>query len=160
MPTSTGLRVALCFGTFPPDRNGGADFLAHFSAALAAAGADVHVLTSVNDAPEHEAFSDSVTAHRIVHDWRLLHGRESLRRLNAVIDSERIDVLHVLFPDSEVHDAYQLVAVAGFRRVPLVTTFWSLGLGRRSPLAIRLTSLALLARSAALSSHDPGYLTA
>jgi glycosyltransferase involved in cell wall biosynthesis len=160
MSATTGLRVALCFGAFPPDRNGGADFLARFSAALAAAGAGVHVLTSANDAPEHETLPDGVTAHRIVDDWSLPRARPSLRRMNAIIETERIDVLHVLFPDSEVNEAYQLPAVAGLGRVPLVTTFWNLGLGRRSPLAVRLTSLGLLARSAVLSSHDPGYLSA
>jgi glycosyltransferase involved in cell wall biosynthesis len=42
--------------------------------------------------------------------------------------------------------------------VPIVTTFWNLGLGPRSPLRVRLVSLGLLIRSRVLSSHEPGYL--
>ena len=41
-----------------------------------------------------------------------------------------------------------------------MTTFWNLGLGRRSPMSIRLEALALLGRSSVLSSHDPRYLGA
>jgi glycosyltransferase involved in cell wall biosynthesis len=153
-------RVAICFGTFPPEHNGGADFLEHFAAALAEAGCTVHVLTSPSDAPARERLTNGVTVHRVVDDWRLLRGRHALRQVNRVLDVERIEVLHVLFPDSVVQADYQLPALVGLRRVPLVTTFWNLGLGRRSPLPVRLCSVALLLRSAAVSSHDPTYLQA
>jgi D-inositol-3-phosphate glycosyltransferase len=48
--------------------------------------------------------------------------------------------------------------VLGLSRVPLVATWWNIGLGRRSPAAVRLESLALLARARVLTSHDPAYL--
>jgi glycosyltransferase involved in cell wall biosynthesis len=160
MESATGLRVAICFGTFPPERNGGADFLARFADALAAAGAVVHVLTSVADAPTLESLPSGVTVHRIVDDWTLRGGRTALRKANEIVAAERIDVVHVLFPDSDIQGRYQLPALVGLRRAPLVTTFWNLGLGRRSPLPLRLESAALLARSAVLSSHDPTYLAA
>ena len=160
MAARGGLRVAVCFGSFPPQRNGGSDFVARFSSELAATGATVHVLTSSSAAPERETFCDGVTVHRIVDNWHLRGGHASLRRMRAVIEDEDVDVVHVLFPDSEVQGAYQLPALVGRGRIPLVTTFWNLGLGRRSPAPLRLESLALLARSAVLSSHDPLYLAA
>jgi glycosyltransferase involved in cell wall biosynthesis len=157
MVRAGGLRVAICFGTFPPERNGGADFVARFADALAMTGVHVHILTSsAADAPAVERLGSGVTVYRVIEDWRL-RGR-MLQRIDRIIATEGIQVVHVLFPDSVVQARYQLPAFVGFGRVPLVTTFWNLGLGSRSPLPLRLEALALLARSAVVSSHDPGYL--
>jgi hypothetical protein len=155
------MRVAVVFGTYPPERNGGADFVARFSAALADRGAEVHVLTSAGRGPEREDVSEGVTVHRAIEEWTLSEdGRGTLRRVNELLRSEGVEIVHVLFPDSVLQGRYQLPAAIGLRRLPLVTTFWNLGLGRRSPLPIKLEALALLGRSAVLSSHDPGYLAA
>lgn len=160
MVAATGLRAAICFGSFAPERNGGADFVGRFADALTAAGTEVHVLTSATGAPRRETLTSGVTVHRVVDDWTLRRGRPSLERMNAVIRDERIDVAHVLFPDSDVQARYRIPALVGLRRVPLVTTFWNLGLGRRSPLPLRLEAIALLLRSSVVSSHDPTYLAA
>jgi glycogen synthase len=158
---SVAMRVAVVFGTYPPERNGGADFVARFAAALAARDAEVHVLTSAGRGPEREDVSEGVTVHRAVEDWTLSEdGRGTLRRVNELLRSEGVDVVHVLFPDSVLQGRYQLPAAIGLRRQPLVTTFWNLGLGRRSPLPIKLEALGLLGRSNVLTSHDPGYLAA
>ena len=155
------LVVAVVFGTFPPERNGGADFVARFAPALAARGARVHVITSPSDAPERESFAENVTVHRTVEDWTLSkRGRNALRRVNELLRNERADIVHVIFPDSVLQARYQVPAGIGFGRLPLVTTYWNLGLGRRSPIRIKLEATALLARSAVLTSHDPGYLAA
>jgi glycosyltransferase involved in cell wall biosynthesis len=156
------LRVAIVFGTFPPERNGGADFVARFSAAIAERGAAAHVLTSPTPGTaEREQLDSGVTVHRVVDDWTLAKpGREGVRRIDELLVTERVDVLHVFFPDSVLQSRYQVPAALGLGRIPLVTTFWNLGLGRRSPAAIKLEALALLARSAVLTSHDPGYLRA
>ncbi len=154
------LTVAVVFGTFPPERNGGADFVARFAPALAERGARVHVITSTGLRPERESFAENVTVHRTVDDWTLKeNGRKTLRRVNELLRSEGVDIVHVLFPDSVLQATYQLPAAIGLRHTPLVTTFWNLGLGRRSPLRIKLEALALIGRSAALTSHDPGYLS-
>ncbi len=156
------LRVAIVFGTFPPERNGGADFVARFSAALSQRGAETHVLTSPSPAmPDREQLDSGVTVHRVVGDWTLVRaGRETVRRVDELLAAERVDVLHVFFPDSVLQSRYQVPAALGLGRIPLVTTFWNLGLGRRSPLAVKLEALALLTRSAVVTSHDPGYLRA
>jgi glycosyltransferase involved in cell wall biosynthesis len=152
-------RVALCFGTYPPDRNGGADFLERFSDSLAALDVQVTVITSAGALPEREQISERVTIFRIVDDWTIRRtGRCALARVNRVIAREQAEIIHVFFPDSVVQSRYQLPFLIGAGRVPLVTTFWGLGLGRRSPLPVKLESLMLLARSRALSSHDPTYL--
>jgi glycosyltransferase involved in cell wall biosynthesis len=158
--TAGDLRVALCFGTYPPERNGGADFLARFARALAEAGVAVTVLTSPADAPEFEEFPPRLAVHRIVDDWALLGraGRHSLAKVNRVLRAADVQVLHVFFPDSVLQGRYQLPAAVALRRVRVVTTFWNLGLGSASPLLIRAESLALLARTRVLTSHDPGYL--
>ena len=158
----SSLRVAIVFGTFPPERNGGADSLSRLAAALAAQGHGVHVLTSPSDAPRREALASGVTVHRIVEDWTVgsASGRAAWRDAERLLRSQRIELTHVFFPDSVLQARYQLPAALGAGRTPLVTTFWNLGLGRRSPLPIRLEALSLLARSAAVTSHDPGYLQA
>lgn len=156
----TDLSVAVCFGTYPPERNGGADFIARFASALADEGCSVHVLTSVAQAPEVEQVSERVTVHRIVQDWAWPGGRDSLRRINATLDRVDARVVHVFFPDSVIEGAYQLPPLIGLGRRPLVTTFWNLGLGRRSPLPVRLASVGLILRSKVISSHDPTYLAA
>jgi glycosyltransferase involved in cell wall biosynthesis len=151
--------VAVCFGTYPPDRNGGADFLERFSDSLAAAEVQVTVITSTGTLPEREQISDHVTIFRIVDDWTIRgNGRSALARVNRVIIQEQAEIIHVFFPDSVVQSRYQLPFLIGAGQVPLVTTFWGLGLGRRSPLSVKLESLLLLARSRVLSSHDPTYL--
>jgi glycosyltransferase involved in cell wall biosynthesis len=157
----TALRVAICFGTFPPERNGGSDFVARFAPALAAAGCEVHVMTSpTDDAPGVEQLASGVTVHRLVDDWSWPGGRGSLRRVNASLREVDAKVVHVFFPDSVIGRRYQLPSMIGFRQLPLVTTFWSLGLGRRSPLPLRLAAIGLLARSKVISSHDPSYIAA
>jgi len=156
--STTSPRVALCFGTYPPERNGGADFIARFASALGRAGSEVTVVTSpAADADEVEQVDERVTVYRIVDDWSLLRGRHLLRHASRLV-RRRADVLHVFFPDSVVQASYQLPGIIGLGRVPLVTTFWNLGLGRRSSLPIRLEALGLLARSAVVTSHDPAYL--
>lgn len=155
-----GLRVCLCFGTFPPERNGGADFLARFSRSLAGLGHEVTVLTSPAAAPRRELVS-GVTVHRTIDDWTLgRRGRQALRSANRLLSEEGVDVVHVFFPDPGLGGRYQLPAALGAGRIPLVTTFWNLGVGRRSPWPLRLQALALLARSSVLTSHDPTYLAA
>lgn len=153
------LSVAICFGTFPPERNGGSDFVARYAPALADAGCDVHVLTSAGGGSAVERVAEGVTVHRIVEDWSWPGGRESLRRANATLREVEAQLVHVFFPDSVIDRRYQLPALLG-RGLPLVTTFWNLGLGRRSPLPTRLTALGLIARSTVLSSHDPAYIAA
>lgn len=155
------LGVAVVSGTFPPDRTGGADFVARFAPALAALGPHVHVITSAHGGPEQESYGDGVTVHRAIGDWTLSdNGRKALRRVNELLRRERADIVHVLFPDSVLQATYQVPAGIGLGRLPLVTTFWNIGLGRRSPLRIKLEAAALLGRSAVLTSHDPSYLTA
>lgn len=92
-------------------------------------------------------------------DWSLGGpGRADLKTVNGTLQKVGIDVLHVLFPDSVLQGSYQLPAALGLGHVPLVGTWWNLGLGRRSPAAVRLESLGLLARARVLTSHDPTYL--
>lgn len=143
------MRVALCFGSYPPERNGGSDFVARLAAALTSRGVEVHVVTSGPGTVERDG---AVTVHRALADWRLRGGgRRMFRRTVADVAP---DVLHVLFPDSVLQERFQL-PLATPRRVPLVTTWWNLGLGRRSPPALRLMSAGLLIRSRVLSSHEP-----
>jgi glycosyltransferase involved in cell wall biosynthesis len=153
--------VAICFGTYPPERNGGSDFVASFAAALARRGTEAHVITSTgNDGASSEDVG-GVVVHRIVRDWTLrAHGREDLRRADGILRGAGIRILHVLFPDSVYQGRYQLPALIGLGRTPLVATWWNLGLGRRSPASIRAQSLALLIRARVLTSHDPSYLGA
>jgi glycosyltransferase involved in cell wall biosynthesis len=155
------VRIALCFGTYPPQHNGGADYVANLARALVAEGVEVLVLTSPSDgAPEQEEELPGLRVARIVEDWRTLSrkGRRSIKRANRVLAAEGVQVVHVFFPDSVVQGRYQLPAALGLGRIPLVSTFWNLGLGSRSPAAVRLESLALIARSRVLTSHDPAYL--
>lgn len=156
--TSRPAAIAICFGTYPPERNGGADFVERFASALAAERCRVHVVSSRSSLPEHEEPTEGVAVHRIVDDWTLRRGSASLRRVNRLICAEGIGLVHVIFPDSVHQEQYQLPPLLGLGRVPLVTTFWNLGLGRLSPVPTKVASLALLARSRVLLSHDPQYL--
>lgn len=152
--------VALCFGTFPPERNGGSDFVANFAEALVEAGAHVTVITSPASRSGPSGVSRDVGVERVIADWSFGRpGWRSLRRANAVLAEVDADILHVFFPDSEVQAGYQLPPLLGAPRLPLVTTFWSLGLGRRSPMTLRMTALGLLVRSRVVTSHDPSYLS-
>ena len=74
-------RVALCFGTYPPERNGGSDFVARLGRALAAAGREVHVLTSAGEGPDRDG---AVHVHRVMHDWALAAGGDARTRPSAM----------------------------------------------------------------------------
>ena len=66
-------RVALCFGTYPPEHNGGSDFLANLGRALVDEGLEVLVLTSPSHgAPEQEEVQSGLRVARVVEDWRAL----------------------------------------------------------------------------------------
>lgn len=135
--------------------------MARFTRALGERGARVHVITSTGGGAARESFCENVTVHRVVRDWTLSKdGRTALRDVNELLRSEGVDVVHVIFPHSDLQASYQLPAAIGLGRIPLVSTFWNLGLGRRSPVPIKLEALGLIARSAVLTSHDPGYLSA
>lgn len=152
------LRVGLCFGTYPPQRNGGADFVARFAAELARAGIEPHVITSANG-EAGSSVEDDVIVHRVVRDWSIGRaGLADLGRVNRILTRADVSILHVLFPDSVHGSSYQLPGLLGLGRVPLVATWWNLGLGRRSPLGSRAGSLLLMARARVLTSHDPSYL--
>lgn len=146
------MRVALCFGSYPPERNGGSDFVARLAAALAEHGVEVHVLTSGDGSVERDG---PVVVHRAIRDWRLRGGDR--RRFRGVVAEIAPDVMHVLFPDSVLQERFQL-PVATPRGIPLVTTWWNLALGRRSPPALRALSAALMLRSRVLTSHEPRAL--
>jgi glycosyltransferase involved in cell wall biosynthesis len=94
-----------------------------------------------------------------VHDWTLSRrGLGDLARVNRILQASGVRILHVLFPDSVHQGSYQLPALIGLGRIPLVATWWNLGLGRRSPPAVRAQSVALLLRARVITSHDPSYL--
>lgn len=115
------------------------------------------MLTSRGDAPETEEVAPNVVVHRTVRDWA---APRTLGALNRLLRRSGAQVVHVFFPAPDLGGRYQVPAWLGAADgLPLVTTFWNLGLGRRSPASLRAASLALLARSDALSSHDPGYLS-
>ena len=151
--------VALCFGTYPPERNGGSDFVARFAAALARRGIEPHVITSA-DGRSGSTDEAGVVVHRVVGDWSLGARRPAGAQAGQpdADDKPESEVLHVLFPDSVHQGRYQLPALFGLGRTPLVATWWNLGLGRRSPVTVRAESLALLLRARVLTSHDPSYL--
>ena len=113
------------------------------------------MLTSPSPGAPAEERRGPVAVHRAVDDWS---ARTGLRRANDVLRAEAADLVHVFFPDSVLGERYRIPAALGARHVPLVTTFWNVGLGRRSPVATKLEALALLARSRAVTSHDPFYL--
>lgn len=117
----------------------------------------MHVVTSVG---ADGVVLDGVEVHRVVDDWTFRGGAAARRRVHGLLRDAGVDVVHVFFPDSVVAGAYQDAALLVPRGTPLVTTWWNLGLGRRSPMPLRLGSLALLARSRVISSHDPSYLAA
>ena len=117
------------------------------------------VFTSPSPGEPTQATKEGITVHRVISDWRLGRGGgRAVRAASRIADEEEIDVVHVFFPDTEVDADYQIPALLGRGARPLVTTFWSLALGRRSPTSLRLSSAALIGRSAVLSSHEPGYL--
>jgi glycosyltransferase involved in cell wall biosynthesis len=100
-----------------------------------------------------------VVVHRVVRDWSpSRRGLGDLRHVDRILKEADVRVLHVLFPDSVNQGSYQLPALLGIGRIPLVATWWNLGLGRHSPMAVRAQSLALLLRARVLTSHDPSYL--
>jgi glycosyltransferase involved in cell wall biosynthesis len=150
------LRIALCFGTYPPERNGGSDFVANLARALGRLEVEVLVLTSAGNGPLWEE-EGRIRVYRGVEDWSTTRGGGEANRIIRMLDENAIEILHVLFPDSVLQERFRLPAVLARRRA-LVTTFWNLGLGRHSPMKLRLQAVRLLIASRVWTSHDPRYL--
>jgi sugar/nucleoside kinase (ribokinase family) len=134
------LRIALCFGTYPPERNGGSDFVANLANALARLDAEVLVLTSSGNGPLWEK-KGRLRVYRGVDDWTRSRGRREEGRIIRILDDHSIEIVHVLFPDSVLLERFQLPAFLAHRRA-LVTTFWNLGLGRQSPMKLRAQAMS------------------
>lgn len=86
------MRICLVSGSYPPVRCGVGDQVAQLAARLAAAGEEVHVLTSAGAAVEESGSNPSI--HARVSTWRL-HGLHALLRHIARINPH---IVHVHYP--------------------------------------------------------------
>src|SRR5687767_3798199 len=87
------MRVGLVTGEYPPMQGGVGDYTRALAGALAAKGAEVHVLTSTRARGTREGASGSVTVHAEIARWSWA----SLWRLRGLARSLGLDVLNVQY---------------------------------------------------------------
>lgn len=158
--------VMLVFGTYPPYRDGGADFAYLLAHQLARRGIAVTVLTSPHPGADRDVLEEGdhalpVRVRRTVQDWRIASRLPSqIARLRAEGEEARPDLVHLVYPSSAMGNSYHLPALLKpVLRLPVVTTFFNFNLIRGSTLLTKLTSLAVLLTSDVVTTHDDYYLT-
>ncbi len=158
--------IMLVFATYPPYRDGGADYTYLLAHQLAERGVAVTVLTSPHPGQDHEVLEENrpgarVRVRRTIHDWRVSGQlRAQVARLHAECREVQPELVHLIYPSSVVANSYQLPALLKpTLNLPLVTTFFNFNLVRGSTFFTKLTSLALLLSSDVLTTHDDYYLS-
>ncbi len=143
------MRIGLVTGEYPPQPGGVGDYTRELAAALAAQGAEVHVLTHTR-----ARGSGPVTVHPLVGRW----GWGALWQIRAAAKRLKLDVLNVQYQTA----AYGLSAPIHFlpdvAGVPMVVTFHDLREPYLFPKAggLRRAAINRLARRAAgVITTDP-----
>ncbi len=147
------MRVGLVTGEYPPMQGGVGDYTQALAAALAAQGAEVHVLTDARAAGADDKRA-GVNVHAVVPAWSW----RGLLRVRSLARTLQLDVLNVQYQAA----AYGLSAPIHFlphvASVPTVVTFHDLRFPYLFPKAGRLRPAAVthLARQAAgVIATDP-----
>ena len=112
------LRVLLISGEYPPMEGGVGDYTRLLAEAMAAQGAEVHVLTSAHAAPQP---GDSrISCYPVVRSW----GWGAYRQLRRLIRDLAPDVLNIQYQAAAfgMHPAVNLLPLV-IRGVPCITTF-------------------------------------
>ena len=143
------MRVGLVTGEYPPQPGGVGDYTRELAAALAAQGAEVHVLTH-----QRARGTGPVTIHPLIGRWGWL----ALRQIRAAAKRLKLDLLNVQYQTAAyglTAPIYFLPDVAG---VPVVVTFHDLREPYLFPKAggLRRSAVNHLARRAAgVIATDP-----
>ena len=114
------MKVCLLTGEYPPLQGGVGDYTACLAAALAARGAEVHVLTGTRSAAESS--HGGVQVHGVVKDWGWRLGAT----LAPVLGAIRPDVLHIQYQAAAygLHPSVNLLPGHLRRGSPRPTLCW------------------------------------
>jgi glycosyltransferase involved in cell wall biosynthesis len=118
------MKIGLITGEYPPMQGGVGDFTRELARALAKQGQDVHVITGLSEAADHD---DGVHVQRVVKSW----GLSCWRAIAAVARQQKLDVLNIQYEPV----AYGMRVgvnflpsrtVRRFIKVPIVATYHDL----------------------------------
>jgi len=154
-------KVVLIFGTYPPMRDGGADFVYNLSTRLAQKGVEVYVITASLVSKYYQGLGPDCNPKvlPIIDQWNF-NGLNfgSLRLFAQTLRQIAPDVINLIYPSSYFGNEYKLPFFIKFiSRRPLVTTFFSL-FKTGSSLFTKLGTLSLILFSNRLVSHDDEYI--
>lgn len=157
---SNQLRVVLIFGTYPPMKDGGADFVCNLATKLAQRGNEVYVITtSLVSKHYQESTNSNPKVLPVIDQWNFKRlNFTSLRVFAQALHQINPDVIHLIYPSSYFGCDYKLPFFIKFiSRVPLVTTFFSL-FKTGSDSLTKMVTLSLILCSQQLISHDTEYV--
>jgi glycosyltransferase involved in cell wall biosynthesis len=136
-PPTDKPRVGLVYGDYPPSppgrSDGGSDFLQRLAEGLVARGYAVTAIVSSRDDRRATFTSHAgVRVAPVIRDWTLRGAAAGqLSALRKVLDQDRIDVLHLIYPDPFLRygsDSYHLpFLLKPAAQRPLVVTFFGFG---------------------------------
>jgi len=157
---SLNFKVVLIFGTYPPMKDGGADFVYNLGKKLVQKGVRVYIITTSLIAKHYQNnYNSNPKVLPIITQWDFkgfsfanFHlFSKTLRQINP-------DVIHLIYPSSYFGNDYKLpFFIKLVSRKPLVTTFFSL-FKTGSTLFTKLGTLSLILFSQRLVSHDEEYV--
>lgn len=154
-------KVVLIFGTYPPMKDGGADFVYNLSTRLAQRGVETYVITTnlVSRYYEELRLDCNPKVLPIIGRWDFnMLNFDSLRLFAMTIRQIDPDIIHLIYPSSYFGNDYKLpFFIKLINRSPLVTTFFSM-FKTGSSIFTKLGTLSLILFSDCLVSHDDGYI--
>jgi glycosyltransferase involved in cell wall biosynthesis len=149
------LKIALIFGTYPPMKDGGAEFVYNLASGLSRRGVAVTVITTSRVADNYlKGEGADITVLPIIEKW---HGRKDFKSLTVALKEASPDLIHLVYPSSYFGNDYRLpFEIKAICRAPLVTTFFSL-FKTGSYLRTRIGTLRLILSSDRLVTHNYDY---
>jgi glycosyltransferase involved in cell wall biosynthesis len=138
------MRVGLVTGEYPPLQGGVGDFTKQLGRALAAAGADVHIITTMRSA---SGSTGAVTVHPLVNGWTF----GALLRIRNLARHLRLDILNIQYQAAAFGLSAPIHFLPDLAGAKTVVTFHDLRIPYLFPKAGRLRPAAVthLARAAA-----------
>lgn len=151
------LRILLVFGTYPPMRDGGADFVYNLAYYLSKRGIEVVVVTTNKVADTYLMNRDGaeIVVLPIMKKW---HGSNDANNFRKALREIKPDVIHVIYPSSYFGNDYRVPFSLKFlSKTPIVTTFFSLFV-TGSYFRTKLGTLSLILSSDRVVSHSYEYI--
>ena len=152
---SRKMKIVFIFGTYPPMKDGGADFLYNLSKNILKYNVEAYVLTTDKVSEYYKCVETWPKILPIINKWNSIS--DLIKTRNCIFDINP-DIIHLIYPSSYFGNDYKIpFIIKVITRKPLITTFFSL-FKTGSTLITKLGTLSVILSSDIITSHDYAYV--